>query len=145
LSVDERPLAQRARVLAGGIVAAGDRAPDAALVDARSGGATQLFSLLRSGRHCLLLCSAHAPQRELADIAAALQAAYPGRIDAYIVAPADAADAGPVLLDRSGPLRATSGVRAPTAVVIRPDGYVGYYGQPAERGRVLEYLGRYLL
>ena len=145
LSVDERPLAQRARVLAGGGVAAGDRAPDAALVDARSGVATQLFALLRSGRHCLLLCTADDAQRGLDEIVAAVRSAYAELIDAFIVAPAGAPGAVPLLLDPTAALRSAYAVRAPTAVLIRPDGYVGYYGQPVERGRLLRYLATYLV
>ena len=135
LSRDERRLSARTRARAGGVVA-GDRAPDVALSDARSGAATTLFTLRRSPRHCLLLCvgeSRSGDGREgLEAIAAAVQAAYPELIDVFVAAASDA-------------LRQRYGVSAPTGVLIRPDGYIGYYGQPIESERLLAYLSSYLV
>jgi len=106
------------------------------LSDARSGAATTLFTLRRSPRHCLLLCvgeSRSGDGREgLEAIAAAVQAAYPELIDVFVAAASDA-------------LRQRYGVSAPTGVLIRPDGYIGYYGQPIESERLLAYLSSYLV
>jgi hypothetical protein len=33
----------------------------------------------------------------------------------------------------------------PTAIVVRPDGYIGYRGQPAESAKVMGYLRSYLV
>src|SRR4030095_8976190 len=106
------PPAIRARArLAGGVIA-GDRAPDAEVVDATTGTTTRLFTVLRSGRHCLLL------RRSSQQTADAVQRAYPDLIDvAYSVS-------------------------SPNAMLIRPDGYIGYIGS-AER--VLLHLAAYLI
>ena len=145
LSRDDRSAADRARALVTGGVVAGDRAPDAAVVEARGGAATHLFELLRSGRHCLLLCSAAAAVASMQPIAVAVGEAYGDLIDVFIVAPSDAPSQTPLLVDRTGGVRAAYAVRAPTAVLIRPDGYVGYYGQPIDHARLLAHLKSYLL
>ncbi len=152
LSHDERSLALRARALASGGVVAGDRAPDAPLIDRRTGSRVQLFSLLRGIRHCLLLCAGDASgeelRRSLDRIAAAVRSAYPDLIDVFVVAPPGAPHGGTseigLLVDPSGELQKSYAMHAPTGVVIRPDGYVGYYGQPIDRERLLAHLASYL-
>ena len=63
---------------------------------------------------------------------AAVGDAYGDLIDVHIVAP-------------SGTVRDAYAVRAPTGIVIRPDGYIGYYGQPIDRARLLAHLASYLV
>jgi len=130
LSRDERRLGARVRAHGGG-VAAGDRAPDVPLVDARSGAATPLFARRRGTHHCLLLCAGD-DERWVPDaVAAAVRGAYPDLIDVVVAAPSPA-------------LREVYAIHAPTGVLIRPDGYIGYYGQPIEADRLLAFLATYL-
>jgi 2-polyprenyl-6-methoxyphenol hydroxylase-like FAD-dependent oxidoreductase len=153
LSHDERPLAPRARALASGGVVAGDRAPDVSVLDGRTGARTQLFRLLHGTRHCLLLCtgdtSGEELRRSLERIAAAVRTTYTDLIDIYVAAPAGpaggAAPETPLLVDVGGEVRRSYAAHVPIGVLIRPDGYVGYYGQPADRDRLLAYLASYLV
>jgi hypothetical protein len=139
LSHDERSRVARARAP----VIAGDRAPDARLVDAASGASTQLFDHFGT-RHCLLLYD-DAGGDALAEVADAVRGAYGDLVDVFAVAPSGTPGHVPLLLDSSGSFRDAYGARAPTAVLIRPDGYIGYWGQPIERGPLLAHLSRYLL
>jgi len=114
------------------------------LVDAQSGTETTLFARFGT-RCCLLLCDDAAPENtELQATAAAVRAAYPDLIDPCIVAPAGAVGAVPLLLDRGGAMHAAYGVRGPTGILVRPDGYIGYYGQPLDRDRLLAHLATFL-
>jgi 2-polyprenyl-6-methoxyphenol hydroxylase-like FAD-dependent oxidoreductase len=140
LSHDDRSLPARALAP----VLAGDRAPDVGLVDAQSGAETTLFARFGT-RYCLLLCDdAAAGNTELQATAAAVRAAYADLIEAYIVAPAGAAGAVPLLLDHGGAMHAAYGVRGPTGILVRPDGYIGYYGQPLDGDSLLAHLASYL-
>ena len=147
LSRDERGLGARLRAHGG--VAAGDRAPDVAVVDGRTGGPTRLFGLCRGPRHCLLLCAGEVDgsdaDRGLDEVGAAVQRAYPDLIDAFVVSGRDSSGPLPRILDAGGALCDTYAVRARAAVLIRPDGYIGYYGQPVEADRLLAHLATYLL
>jgi 2-polyprenyl-6-methoxyphenol hydroxylase-like FAD-dependent oxidoreductase len=130
LSRDDRPALEYARALFGGTVA-GDRAPDTPLSDAPGETATPLFAQLRAGRHSLLLsCGGDAALRAtLQSVAAEVAAPFGHSVDSFVV-------------DR---LAAAYGARSPAAVLVRPDGYIGYYGQPVERGRLFAYLASYLV
>ncbi|MDX2166296.1 MAG: hypothetical protein SF182_04510, partial [Deltaproteobacteria bacterium] len=124
-----------------GGVRAGDRAPDAALRD--DGGATpRLFDLLRSQAHTLLLLS---PDPTAAGVGATLAARYGELLQVALVpragVPAPASPL-PSLHDVSGALHRAYGATGPTAVLIRPDTYVGYLGAPTG---VAEYLAGYLM
>jgi 2-polyprenyl-6-methoxyphenol hydroxylase-like FAD-dependent oxidoreductase len=111
LSRDDRPWSERVRAMLSGGAVAGDRAPN---VDVIAAGRTiRLFTLLQSGRFCLLL-----PLGEPTGIAEAVAADYRGVIDV-------AAASWPG--DHAG-------------VLIRPDGYIAYYGHPIERAGLLRYL-----
>lgn len=50
----------------------------------------------------------------------------------------------PRILDADGVLCDTYAARTPTAVLIRPDGFIGYYGQPVDADRLLAHLATYL-
>jgi 2-polyprenyl-6-methoxyphenol hydroxylase-like FAD-dependent oxidoreductase len=149
LSRDARRLGARLRARWARGVVAGDRAPDAAVVDATTGTTTQLFALLRSGRHCLLLCVhgsiTAALQRSLIDTAAAVQRAHPDLVHVFVVAPSGTAGSLPLLLDRTGAVQAAYALHEPTAVLIRPDGYVGYLGQLLDGAGLLAHLASYLV
>jgi 2-polyprenyl-6-methoxyphenol hydroxylase-like FAD-dependent oxidoreductase len=148
LTRDERSLPVRAGVLLHAGIVAGDRAPDAPLIDAASNTETRLFAVLRSGRHSLLLCSGDAAlealNQTLADIAAAVARRYVNLVDVFVVAPAGAPSGLPLLIDATRALQTAFRIEAPSAVLLRPDGYVGYYGRPVNRDRILAHLDTYL-
>jgi hypothetical protein len=143
LTRDGRSLVSRARAP----VIAGDRAPDVTLVDARGGAPTTLFARFGT-RHCLLLCAGDTPLGELCASFDATSAAVRQRwadvVDVAWVAASGPAGEAPLLLDPGGALGDAYGVRAPSAVLVRPDGYIGYFGQPLDRDRLLAYLASYL-
>jgi hypothetical protein len=105
-------------------IRAGDRAHDAALEDGR------LFDVMRGTRHVLLLIAAAADGGGLAEIAAAAERAFPGLLATRVTSAAELCE--------------QYAVRRPTAVVIRPDGYIGYIGDPASAEGVLGYLSGHL-
>lgn len=137
LSRDERSLSARLAARLGG-VRAGDRAPDAPLVGA-DGVATTLFEVLRGGVYVLLLLAADAAPALDAD-GLAVAAAFPGLVRSVVIGRAPSG-----LCDVDGLLHRQYGAQAPTAVVIRPDGYIGYLGSPVRRAAVLAYLATYLI
>lgn len=147
ISRDDRGVGVRARTFGSGI-AAGDRAPDASLTDARSGKPAQLFGLYNGLRHVLLLCRGDANGEDsrcsFSETAAAVQSTYPDLVDVYTVAPSGRPGAVPLLFDRAGEVRKTYAVQNATGVLIRPDGYIGYYGQPLDPGRLLAHMATYL-
>ena len=150
LSGEHRGLTAHAWLLGGG-VAPGSRAPDAPLVDARSGAATSLFALLTGGRHALLLCAGpdadDARVARLAQIASTLASRFGDLIEPLlVVAPGYA---GPTALrtfvDPELALHRRYAAALETLYLIRPDGYVGFRSQPATAEHVAGHLERYLI
>ena len=47
---------------------------------------------------------------------------------------------GSLVLDASGALHERYGARSECVYLVRPDGYVGYRGQPADEERLFAYL-----
>jgi hypothetical protein len=129
----------------GGGPAPGARAPDATALGGNGAGPLGVHELLRSGRHVALLFDGAAATEEgyanLTSIARGLRARFGHAIDPYLVVPmttvpASARWEGPVLLDEGGELHRRYGARSECVYVLRPDGYVGYRGQPADRGKL---------
>ena len=80
-------------------------------------------------------------------LAKAVQAQYGALVQVYEVAagaaaPAGRAGTGALLLDPEGALHHRYGADAECLYLIRPDGYVGFRGQPADAARLQDYLGR---
>jgi hypothetical protein len=100
-------------------VSAGDRAPDVELA-----AGTRLYDRLRGRRHMLLLVGD-------SNAAAAVEQAYR---DLFTIVATD-----------SAAVRQQFGTPTSAAVVIRPDGYIGYIGEPASPTSVLNYLETYLV
>ena len=153
LNGEHRGLAARSWFIGGG-VQAGDRLPDARIVDARSGAATQLFHAIGNTRHNLLLIAGEETVEtgleELVELGRRAALAYPNTIAVHLVpasgaSPLPADWAGAVWHDRDGMLRSQHGVRTDTLVLVRPDGYVGFRSQPAELPPLLAHLDRYLI
>lgn len=115
---------------------AGGRAPDArGLTRAAETDPVRLYTLLAGTRHTLVLYADATASFDLLEVAAAAaQDASNGLIDVYVVAHADAAvDATvlPLLRDADGDFAKAYGVDGTTAIVVRPDGHLGYVGAAA--------------
>jgi len=103
-----------------GRLRAGDRAPDAPVLDA-AGRAVRLFDLFR-GPHATLLAfgdTAPVPTRD--------------GVRMHTVLPAGRTATGAAVVDADGHVAAAYDVRDGTAVLVRPDGYVGAVGEVDEK------------
>ena len=113
--------------------AAGDRAPDAAVVSPDD-GALRLYDLFAEHRHVLLLLGG-------TEISSTALPRYLER-DLAVHRIAARGTAGATLLDRDGTVAAKYGT-APAAYLIRPDGYVGFRCAGSELSTLLpRYLAR---
>lgn len=136
-----------------GGVPAGDRFPDAPLVSV-TGELSSLFKATRDLKHHLLLfpCSHDAKviaeQVELAD---RIVQTYPGLFTAHVFLPADGeavpstSSAVKFWLDVDSKLHKKFAAEHPTAIVVRPDGYIGYRCQGASTQSLMAYLSSYLV
>ena len=118
-----------------GVIRAGDRAPDVAFTDTRSGSQTTLFSLMTPLRPVILFNglldhSRWGEQLRLVDI------------DAYAVtSPVSTQDNSTAQLrDRTGDFARLYGFRGPFVCLIRPDGHVGFVQVRPDPHQLLNYL-----
>lgn len=139
--------------LLGGGVSPGERAPDAALRVGEAGRPVTLFEVLRGTSHVLLLLEGTGEQQatgafarmgsrvreEFGDLVSEHLVLGPGRAESRTDWP------GAILSDPTGELHERYGAVAPTAYLIRPDGYVGFRSQPVDEARLLEHLRSYLV
>jgi hypothetical protein len=135
----------------GGGVKAGDRTPDAELIDRATGQSKRLFDLFRSTEHVLLLISGDAVGEldGLRRIKQQVTARFGSVIRSYIIAPRDMARVSPSAVDGAaylcpGELRQRYGVHRDTLYLIRPDRYVGFRSQPADGTELVKHLEKYL-
>lgn len=129
----------------------GERAPDV-LLDEEQEHSPRLFQSLDSKLHTLLLfdgaAASEAGYRGLVELAARVEARFPGLVAVCIVVPHEqrpaalAEWAGEVLLDAAGAVHERYGARSESLYLIRPDGYVGYRSQPADADKLVAYLER---
>jgi 2-polyprenyl-6-methoxyphenol hydroxylase-like FAD-dependent oxidoreductase len=133
---------------------AGDRAPDAELHDAGTRARLHLAELYRFTGHTLLLFDGQAPTAEgyarLRDISREVGDRFGGRIQCAIVVPRDRApeelrDAGRVLLDPEGEAEDRFGANAECLYLVRPDLYIGFRSQPADRDALFAQLAKTFL
>lgn len=137
--------------LRGGL-AAGDRMCDAALTSTLDGRQTTLFQALRGTRHNLLLLpvSSDAASHLLA-IADQITRAFPEVFAVHLILKSSELLALPAGLgvqtwhDSTGQLHEKLHAHEPTAIVVRPDGYLGYRSQPANGEALEAYLESYLV
>jgi hypothetical protein len=118
-------------------VAAGDRAPDAALPDAATGLPVRLFDVFR-GPVCTLLAFGDGQVATAERIAAA----YPDVVRACSIVPPDAGapDRIRTLVDPRGQVAAGYGVGPQALILVRPDGYVGFRADPPDADALQSYL-----
>ena len=127
----------------------GERAPDAHAVNAKTGQQTRLFDACRGVRHTLvLLAGEHAPDvvlKRLAPLAHAVEQKFCRLVHTVIVSvdekppeimPKLEAD---LLLDHDLSIHHKYGAGSACGYLIRPDGYVGYRGQPPELSDIEKY------
>lgn len=159
LSINYRhgPLAAEDWPWLGGGVAAGDRLPDAPLTSTHGGEQTTLFAALRGTRHNLLLfpCSSdRGTISRLIQIAEQTRQTYPNVFAIHLVlssndattAASEIASANiAVWHDVDGRVHQQLGATDRALLIIRPDGYIGYRGQPADSAKLFQYLDRYLV
>lgn len=128
---------------------AGDRAPDGPSIRAASREKTSLFREFRGTSFSLLLFGGMARTEtgfaNLLEIARRVEELPGNPVKTHFIVGADAAPEelaweGPVLLDGSRSLHELYGASAESLYPIRPDGYVGFRGQPAEVEPLIEYL-----
>jgi len=120
-----------------GTLRAGDRAPNA-LVRTREGAESQpLFEIFNSQRSILLMLAAHqeaaAVERQWGEIVALLSGGYQETIEAYLVTEKATSgleqEAHQILHDETGELHQHYEAEQGGLVLIRPDGYIGFWGQ----------------
>ncbi len=129
----------------------GERAFDGPLVDISGRGVQWLFQLFSGSKHTLLLFigtkDSDMSYDRLTDIERWAYGRYPEQLETYLVQIVPRPDEprlvpreGPLLFDRHGVLHHAYGASSECLYLIRPDGYVGYRAQPAERQRFSDYL-----
>lgn len=128
---------------------AGDRAPDARLLNPATRAPIRLFEVLRGTRHALLLLGGTEPtvegDRALVSLARSVRERYGQLIAAHLIVAGEAPPSGldrdgSLFLDPGHSLHNRYGAGMPCLYLIRPDGYVGYRSQPADAERLFAYL-----
>jgi 2-polyprenyl-6-methoxyphenol hydroxylase-like FAD-dependent oxidoreductase len=134
---------------------AGERAPDAIVVQLPESRTARLFEILRGTRWTLLLFAGVKPSpgdiEKLERISGSMTAPYGTRVAVYLVlcddppVPVHESWAAQLLMDREEYLHLKYGVdAAPCLYLIRPDGYVGFRGVIEHHSRLMQYLQRLL-
>ena len=127
---------------------AGDRAPDARGRGGDGRSPVRLFDHFRGPHWSLLLFLGTAAGREdparLAGIARRMAADGVGDVRPCVVVPAGSPVEGladvPVLLDSEGEVHRLYGAQGGGSYLVRPDGYVGHRGRPADESALRAYL-----
>jgi len=131
---------------AGGL-RAGDRVPDATLLDASNSEPVMLFDLISHGWTLLLFPSKDAEPEtidSLERIARQVQEAVGEAVRSYVVLDTIAKDDTGVttLLDPSHEVSRLFAANRGLVALVRPDGYLGYRGRPDQPGELASYLAR---
>jgi 2-polyprenyl-6-methoxyphenol hydroxylase-like FAD-dependent oxidoreductase len=137
---------------ASGGVRPGDRVPDTRLRQSGTGREERLLTLLRGPQHNLLLLPA-GTEDALAgfeEVARHVEETYPGLVRTHLIVPGEALPAGAagfgsVWLDPGQSVRRGLGAREAALALVRPDGYLGYRGQPGSWPALRDHLDRYLI
>lgn len=156
--------------LRGGGIAAGERLPDAPLTSVDGEPSSLLKATCKVKHHFLLLpCSLDAQVvTEQLKLANKIVQTYPGLFTSHMFLPAVGEiteNPSPIpspeyreggygnsldtnvefWIDTEGKLHEKFAAESPTAIIVRPDGYIGYRSQGATVEKVLGYLGSYLV
>src|SRR5215212_4686258 len=131
---------------AGGL-RAGDRVPDATLLDARDSEPVTLYDLISHGWTLLLFPSKDAEPEtidSLERIARQVREAVGEAVRSYVVLDTIAKDDTGVttLLDPSHEVSRLFAANRGLVALVRPDGYLGYRGRPDQPGELASYLAR---
>ena len=123
-----------------GSVRAGDRAPDAPCVDS-VGAPRRLFEIFR-GTHMTLLAFGETDE----DVIALVRERGKGDVKIVrVVRPREATSAEAVI-DAGGHARRAYGVGdAAALVLVRPDGYIGFFGRPGSCSRIDQFFSSVLV
>ncbi|HLJ32222.1 MAG TPA: hypothetical protein VKU38_01155, partial [Ktedonobacteraceae bacterium] len=127
----------------------GDRAPEVQPLFRTDGTSTRLFEVLRSTKHTLLLLagekSSPASLQQLNKLANLVNERYGDLVQVYLVV-GDKYVSGemqadvPVLLDKEKAMHRRYGAGAESLYLVRPDGYIGYRGQPSAADHFWNYM-----
>jgi hypothetical protein len=126
---------------------AGDRVPDATLIDAERGAPVALFDLIAHG-WTLLLFERGRPKPESIDslerVARQVQDAVGDAVRSYLVldTPVNGGGAVKALLDPDREVSQIFAARKGLVALVRPDGYLGYRGRLNQPGELASYLAR---
>jgi hypothetical protein len=132
---------------------AGDRAPDAhGLRQDQVGFPLRLFDVLRGTAHVLVVClGGRAARQQAADLetlAGELHAAYPDTMRVVAIAAKGAKVPEPVgftvLADGEGAFARAYAAKPGSTFVIRPDGYIAYVADTADRAGLFDFFKRSL-
>jgi hypothetical protein len=126
---------------------AGDRVPDATLIDARDGAPVTLFDLIAQGWTLLLFQGGQAAPQSidaLERVRRQVQDAVGDAVHSYLVldTPAKGGGAATALLDPARELSRVFGARNGLVALVRPDDYLGYRGRLDQPGELASYLAR---
>lgn len=126
---------------------AGDRVPDGALLAVPGAEPVRLFELISQGWTLLLFAGERPALERLAQLdllARQTRDTVGDEVSAYLVLDtlAESAAVTPRLLDPVGELTRSFGAREGLAILIRPDGYLGYRGRPSQELELASYLAR---
>jgi 2-polyprenyl-6-methoxyphenol hydroxylase-like FAD-dependent oxidoreductase len=138
--------------LTGGLTA-GDRLGDAPIVSAADGRQTSIFKALLDTRHTLLLLPGTKTDAAsvLFQIADNAKKTFPTVLSPHLILKAAAAKQTsvgqdvPTWFDADGRVYQMLHANAPTFVLVRPDGYIGFRCQPVDGHELIPYLDRYLI
>ena len=122
-----------------GRVRAGDRAPDAPCID-ECGAPRRLFEIF-GGTHFTLLAFGSANHDALEDVPRDRNAG----VKVIRVLPPDGTPEPGAIVDVAGHAGRAYGLAdLPALIIVRPDGYIGYFGSPGSSSRVAQYLSSVL-
>lgn len=121
---------------------AGDRAPDGLLGKAGSSDETRLYDVLKGGKHQLLVFGGEGDEAFL-ELVTSVREQYDHCIDIHLVGVQGEGWGQESWVDPDGALAGAYSVGEPTAVLIRPDRYVGVKAGTHMVAPFLEFLGSY--
>ncbi|HEX5992836.1 MAG TPA: FAD-dependent monooxygenase [Thermomicrobiales bacterium] len=126
---------------------AGDRVPDATLIDACGSTPVALFDLISQG-WVLLIFPGDEVREETAGaldrVSRQISEAVGDAVHTYLVldTPGSGGATGTMLLDPSRKIADVFGARQGLVALMRPDGYLGYRGRLDQSGELASYLAR---